>query len=286
MEWIDGLNKAIDYIEDNLDKELDPAVAARLAACSVFHFQRMFAYITGVTLSEYIRRRRMTKAAFELVNGNVKIVDLALKYGYDSPTAFNRAFQSVHGVSPSKAKSQGVSLTAFPRVTFTVSIKGEEAMNYKIIKKDSFRVVGYATKEPMTMEDCFEKVPLFWQRVTRQGGIAKLCELFDGHEPQGILGVSTCENGEFSGFYICVATEKPVPEGMEEYIVPATTYGVFECVGALPDAMQNVQRRAVSEWLPTSGYEYAQAPDIEVYPEGDQQSDSYYSETWLPIVKK
>ena len=286
MEWIDGLNKAIDYIESNLDSEIEPEAAARLAACSAFHFQRMFAYITGVTLTEYIRRRRMTKAAFEMINGNVKVIDLALKYGYDSPTAFNRAFQSVHGVSPSKAKSEGVSLTAFPRITFTVSIKGEEAMNYKIVKKEAFRIVGYSTKEPMTMEDCFEKVPVFWESVTRSGGIAKLCSIMDGKEPCGILGVSTCDDGEFSGYFIAVATDAPTPEGMDEYLVPATTYAVFESIGAMPDAMQNTQKRIISEWLPTSGYEYAQAPDIEVYPEGDQQSDTYYSEIWLPIVKK
>lgn len=286
MEWIDGLNKAIEYVESNLSGEIDPEAAARHAACSAFHFQRMFAYITGITLTEYIRRRRMTAAAFELINSGAKVIDLSLKYGYDSPTAFNRAFQGVHGVSPSKAKVEGIRLTAFPRITFTVSIKGEEAMNYRIVKKDPFRIVGYATREAMTMEDCFEKVPLFWQSVVVSGGMEKLCQLMNGQEPRGILGVSACDNGEFSGYYIAVATDAPVPEGMEEYLVPATTYAVFESVGALPGAIQNVQKRIISEWLPTSGYEYAQAPDIEVYPEGNQQSDEYYCEVWLPITKK
>lgn len=286
MEWVDVLNRAIDYIENNLDGEISPEEAAKAAAVSLFHFQRMFAFTANVTLTEYIRRRRMTAAAFELLNGGAKVIDIALKYGYDSPTAFNRAFKSVHGVSPSKAKIEGIRLTAFPRLTFTVSIKGEEAMNYKIEKKKAFRIVGYASKEPMTMEDCFIKVPKFWQSVTEKGGIEKLCSLFDGSLPKGILGVSTCENGDFSGFYIAAATNAPIPEGMEEYIIPESVYAVFECVGALPDSIQKVQQRIISEWLPTSGYEYAPFPDIEVYPEGDQKSDTYTCEVWLPIVKK
>ena len=147
--------------------------AAQLAACSVFQYQRIFPYIAGVTISEYIRRRRMSAAAFDLINGHEKIIDLSLKYGYESPTAFNRAFQSVHGISPSKAKSEGVRLTTFPRITFTLSIKGEEAMDYKIKTKKSFRIVGFSIKEPMTMEDCFEKVPQFWKNVGEQGGIDK-----------------------------------------------------------------------------------------------------------------
>lgn len=286
MEWVDGLNRAVDYIEENLSGEIEPETAARLAACSEFHFQRMFAYIGGVTLTEYIRRRRMTRAAFELIDGGARVLDLSLRYGYESPTAFNRAFKSVHGVSPTQARREGIALTAYPRITFTVSIKGGTAMNYKIVKKDAFRLVGFATHEPMTMEDCFEKAAAFWAEVADKDGISALCPLMEGKEPNGVLGVSTCDGGEYSGYYICVATDKPVPEGMEEYTVPATTYAVFECVGPMPEAMQNVQRRIMSEWLPASGYEYAPAPDIEVYPDGDQQSPDYYSEVWLPIVKK
>ena len=286
MEWVKGMNQSIEYVESHLDGEIEVEKAAQLAACSVFHYQRMFAYMTGVTFSEYIRRRRMTLAAFELLDGKAKIIDLSLKYGYDSPTAFNRAFQSVHGVSPSKAKLEGILLTTFPRLTFTLSIKGEEAMNYKIVSKESFRIVGYATREPMTMEDCFEKIPKFWQSVKERGGIGELQKLMDGNEPAGILGVSLCEGGDYSGFLIAAATSAPVPEGMEEQIIPATTYAVFECTGPLPDAMQTVQQRIISEWLPTSGYEYAPAPDIEVYGDGDQSSENYHSEVWLPIIKK
>ncbi|MDO4566893.1 MAG: AraC family transcriptional regulator [Oscillospiraceae bacterium] len=286
MDWVEGMNRAIEYIEDNLAAAVDQKAAARIAACSEFHFQRMFAFITGVSVSEYIRRRRMTCAAFDLMDGNSKVLDVALKYGYDSPTSFNRAFRAVHGVSPSRARAEGIELTSYPRITFTLSVKGERAMDYKIVCKEAFRIVGYATHEAMTMEDCFEKVPLFWQNVAEGGGMEKLCGLMQGKEPCGILGVSSCDNGEYSGYYIAVATDAPVPEGMEEYVIPKTTYAVFEAIGPSPQAVQEMQQRIVSEWLPASGYEYAPAADVEVYPAGDQQSNDYRTEIWLPIIKK
>ncbi len=286
MEWIDRLNDAVDYIENNLTGEIDVAQAARAAACSVYHFQRIFPYVAGMTLGEYIRRRRLTLAAFELTAGTARIIDLAAKYGYDSPTAFSRAFQSVHGVSPTSARAEGVRLTAFPRIAFSISIKGEQAMNYRIDKREAFRIVGVGTKEPMTMEDCFEKVPQFWGRIHQEGWVPRMLPLMDGSGPMGVLGVSLCENGEFSGYVVAVASEKPCPEGMEEYIVPAGTWAVFDCVGPMPGAMQELEKRIVSEWLPTSGYEYAAAPDIEVYGDGDQSAPDYRSQVWLPIVKK
>lgn len=285
MEWIERLNQAVDYIEENLDGEIKPEKAAQLAACSVFHFQRMFAYITGVTLNEYIRRRRMTTAAFELVDGGAKVIDLAVKYGYDSPTAFNRAFRNVHGVSPSQAKIEGIRLTSFPRITFTMSIKGEKAMNFRIVKKDAFRIVGYPTQEPGTMEDCFVELPKFWDRVRAMGGIDKLRSLARSKEAGGILGVCISEHDGSSKYFIAAATDAPVPEGMEEYLVPAATYAVFECVGPVPGAIQEAHRRILSEWLPSSGYQYSSAADIEVYPAGDMHSADYRCETWLPIVK-
>lgn len=285
MEWIDGMNKAMDYIEEHLSENITPDMLSKIAACSEFHFQRMFTFITGVTLGEYIRRRKMSVAATELYEG-AKVLDTALKYGYESPTAFARAFQSVHGISPGKAKKEGASLNSFPKITFTFSIKGEKAMNYKIVKKESFRIVGYKTNEPMTMENCFEICPKLWAEIGAKGGIEKLIKLLQGKEPNGILGVSTCENGDYDAYYICVATDAPVPEDMSEYIVHETTYAVFEAIGPMPTAIQEVQQRVISEWLPSSGYEYAPAPDIEVYPAGNQQADNYRSEVWLPIIKK
>lgn len=284
MEWVERLNEAIAYIEENLESEINYEHAARIACCSVFHFQRMFAYIAGVPLSLYIRRRRMTAAAFDLQTTDEKIIDLALKYGYDSPTAFNRAFHSIHDLSPSQARSEGRALSAYPPISFTISIKGEVQMKYKIVTKEAFRIVGVKEHMNMNMEECFEKVPRFWQTTVQSGIVPQILSLMNP-ELSGLLGVSTCMSGEDLDYYIAVATDKPTPKDMTEYEVPAGTWAVFECIGPMPSAIQELQKRIVTEWLPTSGYEYANAPDIEVYFEGDQQSADYRCEVWLPIKK-
>jgi len=285
MEWLSCLNEAVNYIEAHLEDEVCLEQAARLARCSSFHFQRMFSYLADVPLSEYIRRRKMTRAAFDLCSRGDKIIDVALRYGYESPTAFNRAFQSVHGIAPSAARAEGVKLKAYPPISFKITVKGEAEMNYRIEKKDAFRIVGVKEHYSMSLEDCFANVPLFWQRTAERGIIPRLCALMD-REPMGVLGVSTCMDGKDFDYYIAAATDREAPKDFEEYTVPACTWAVFECVGAMPDAIQNLQKRVVGEWLPNSGYEYANAPDIEVYFEGDQQAEDYRCEVWLPIVKK
>ena len=135
MEWIERLNNAVTYIEDNIKGDIDIDEASKIACCSTYHFQRMFAYIADVPLSEYVRRRRMSLAAVDLQNGDEKVIDVALKYGYDSPTAFTRAFKNVHGISPSQAKNEGSVLKAFPPISFKITIKGASEMNYRIEKK-------------------------------------------------------------------------------------------------------------------------------------------------------
>lgn len=285
MDWLERLNESINYIEDNLSGTIDYEHAARIACCSAFHFQRMFSYIAGIPLGEYIRRRRMTEAAFDLQAKDMKVIDAALKFGYESPTAFNRAFQSVHGISPAAARSEGVALKAYPRISFKISIRGDAEMNYKIETKDAFRILGVKEHYATVVEQNFEEIPQFWRKTAEAGMIPRLCELMDS-KPFGILGICTCMDGNEFDYYISVSSGKPLSDGLVEYTVPACTWAVFECVGAMPRAIQELQTRIVSEWLPVSGYEYADAPDIEVYPEGDQSSPNYKCEVWLPITKK
>jgi len=286
MEWLERLNEAVNYIEKHLEDEIDYEKVSQIACCSTFHFQRMFSYIADVTLSEYIRRRRMTCAAFDLQNGNEKVIDIALKYGYDSPTAFNRAFQSIHGMAPSMAKSSGTILKAFPPISFKISIKGDVEMDYRIEKKDTFKIVGVKEHYAMTIEESFAKIPLFWENTKKSGTIETMCSLMN-REPKGILGLTTdCMEGRDFNYYIAVATNSKTPEGLDEFSVPACTWAIFECTGAMPTAMQELQKRIATEWLPTSGYEYGCNLAIEVYPEGDQTKGNYKCEVWLPVVKK
>lgn len=285
MEWLSCLNEAVNYMEEHLGDEIDLDRVARIAHCSSFHFQRMFSYLADIPLSEYIRRRKMTRAVFDLQNSDEKIINIALKYGYESPTAFNRAFQSVHGMAPSAARAEGVTLKAYPPISFKITIKGDAEMNYRIEKKGTFKIAGVKEHYSMDIEECFVNVPLLWQKTVQSGVIPRLCTLMN-REPKGILGVSTCMNGKDFDYYIAVATDQETPEDMAEYYVPECTWAIFECIGAMPDAIQNLQKRIVSEWLPNSGYEYANAPDIEVYFEGNQQAEDYKCEVWLPVEKK
>ncbi len=288
MDWLGQLNDALRYIEDHLDGEIDLNHVAKLACCSNFHFQRMFSYMANVPLSEYIRRRRMTRAAFDLQNSDEKIIDIALRYGYDSPTAFNRAFQSIHGVTPSAARKEGVNLKAYHPISFKITIRGEAGMNYRVEKKEAFRIIGVKLESSWTPEkqEGFTEVPKFWAEHGQKGTIPQLCKLMD-NKLTGILGISVGDwqhTGKFD-YYIAVSSNQPVPDGMYEYQVPDCTWAIFECKGPMPTAIQAMQQRVMTEWLPGSGYQYADAPDIEIYPDGDPSSSDYTCWIWVPVRK-
>lgn len=161
MDWLDRMNRAMDYIEENLDAEISYDTIARIVNCSTFYFSRMFSFITGVPLSEYIRRRRLTLAAFELQTSDVKIIDVAFKYGYESAGAFGRAFKNLYGMLPSTLRAVGTVLTAYPKMTFTLSIKGGAGMDYRIVQKEAFEIFGVYKEVGMDMEQTFLDVSEF-----------------------------------------------------------------------------------------------------------------------------
>lgn len=281
MEWIEGMNAAVNYMEEHILDEISYDELGRLAGCSPFHFQRIFTYLGGVTLTEYIRRRRMSLAAVELTDKNVKVIDVAMKYGYNSPTAFSRAFQSVHGILPTDAKEEGALVKSFPPIRFQMTVKGTNAMNYKIEKKEAFRIIGKSTKLKQTVEENFMITPKFWAESSMNGTVATLAQMMNT-PIQGLLGVSTCNNTDDWNYYIAVASTLD-KGGFEEYIVPACTWAVFSQEGPISE-MQALESRIISEWLPTSGYEYANAPDVELYINPDPENAKY--EVWIPIIKK
>ncbi|SMP66309.1 AraC family transcriptional regulator [Anoxynatronum buryatiense] len=282
MDWIERLNGAINHIEAHLTEEIDYEKLGQIACCSSFHFQRMFGYMAGMPLSEYIRRRKMSRAAVELQGGDVKVIDVALRYGYESPTAFTRAFQSIHGFAPSLAKTEGVTLKSFPPIRFQISIKGAGQMDYRIEKKEAFRVVGVSMPLEKEIEKNFESVPVFWNQAASEGIVDALCTLMNS-APQGVLGISapseTCDTWRY---FIAVATTLPAGK-FEEYTVPAATWAVFPGEGQCR-SIQELEKRIVTDWLPTSGYEYDNAPDIEVYLDPNPENTKY--EVWIPIQKK
>lgn len=290
MDSLKNMNDALKYIEKNLEYEIDHKEIARLALCSEYHFKRMFSFLAGIPLSEYIRRRRLTVAAFELTNSDIKVIDLAVKYGYNSPDAFSRAFQSLHGVTPSEARDNSHSLKAYPPMTFQLSIKGGNEMNYRIVEKEKFNIIGLKKRVPIVFEGVNPEISKMWQSLNMQ--IITELKALSNIEPSGLISASVNfsegrmeEKGELD-HYIGVASTKECPDTFEKLEVKASTWAVFEAVGPFPETLQNIWGRIYSEWFPSSNYEVAEGPEILWNESKDTSSPTYKSEIWVPVVKK
>ncbi len=289
MNALKQMNLAMNYIEANLDGEIDLQKVARLACCSEYHFKRMFSFLSGFPLSEYIRRRRLTLAALELRDPNARIIDLAVKYGYDSPDSFTRAFQALHGVTPTEARKSDAVLKAFPPMTFQLTIKGGNEMDYRIVEKEAFQIAGIKKQITLVYEGVNPQMDDMWARL-REKDFTALKELSDV-EPKGILCVSANftegrAEGTLLDQYIGVATSRPVPERWEVLPVDAGTWAVFTAIGEFPKALQDVWARIYSEWFPTSGYELTGGPEILRNEGRDTSLPNYKSELWIPIAKR
>ena len=290
MDLLEKMNGALKYIEENITNDIDFKEVARIAVCSEYHFTRMFSFLAGVTLSEYIRRRRLTLAAFELNNSNLRIIDVAVKYGYSSPDSFTRAFQSLHGVTPTEARNNGQSLKAFPPMTFQLTIKGGNEMNYRIEEKEAFRIVGMMKRVPIVFSGVNPDIAAMWQSLNPDS-IIRLKEL-SNVDPMGLISASTNfseERMEGKGeldHYIGVATTKECPENLSQLEVAASTWAVFEAIGPFPETLQDVWGRIYSEWFPSSNYEQAEGPEILWNENKDVTSPNFKSEIWIPVLKK
>ncbi|KOP75812.1 AraC family transcriptional regulator [Bacillus sp. FJAT-21351] len=290
MDLLRNMNRALHYIEENLTNDIDFREVARLALCSEYHFKRMFSFLAGITLSEYIRRRRLTLAAFELKDSNIKVIDVAIKYNYSSPDSFTRAFQNLHGITPSEAKKNGSSLKAFPKMTFQLSIKGGNEMNYRIEEKEAFHIVGIKERVPIIFHGVNPKIAAMWESLNDET-IRKLKEL-SNVTPLGLLSASVNfsegrmeEKGQLD-HYIGVATTKDCPDHLVQLEVPAGTWAVFEAVGPFPDTLQDVWGRIYSEWFPSSNYEQVEGPEILWNEHKNVTSPTFKSEVWIPVLKK
>jgi len=300
LDLLAKMNRAMDYVEANLEGEIDCAAAARLACCSSYNFQRMFAYIAGMSLAEYIRRRRMTLAGIALRQGK-KVIDTALRFGYDSPVSFARAFREVHGVNPSQARRGTIVLQAYPRISFQISIKGDQPMKYRIEDKPAFTIFG--TEEIFNTSTCSrESYPHtpheFWDYCHNSGKYEKLAQ--DAGSPPPELGLtSPCkvhgacdyrDTGKDTFPYMQCAFAGPESktEGYATATIPAQTWAVFPSEPFPWDqvvrVINDLYERFYREWLPGSGYEGLWgAGDLEIYG-GDAKRGTV--ELWYPIRKK
>lgn len=294
MDALTQLNMAMLYIEKNLMEKIDGQELSRIACCSEYHFRRMFSFLAGMSLNEYIRRRRLALAAAILTNSEEKIIDLALRMGYNSPDAFAKAFQNMHGVSPSQARKSTVTLKAFPPMTFHLTIQGGNEMEYRLVEKEAFFIAGIKKRIPLIYEGKNPHMDSMWASLTMDD-FTELKQL-SNIEPTGILCVSANPEGEpertflaegdFLDQYIGVATTKAVPERWEVLSVDACTWAVFTVVGEFPKTLQDTWAKIFAEWFPTSGYESTGGPELLWNESPDTSKPDYKSELWIPIRKR
>lgn len=307
MDILTRMSLAISYVENNLTGEIDQEALARIACCSTYNFYRMFSFITDISLTEYIRRRRLTLAAIELQSSDVKVIDLALKYGYDSPVSFSRAFQTLHGVTPSEARSDGVTLKAYPRISFHISIKGEKEMDYRIESKEAFQVFGYEgifrTDGKGMNADILHDNAMYqsnphelWNQNHANGAYEKLA-VDAGDLPtfvspglckvHGVCDYKQTESGTFAYMQCAFKSKNSRVDGYTLATIPASTWAIFPSEkfkwDKVVEVINNLHKRFYSEWLPTAEYEQANGMNFEVYG-GD--SDMGYVELWYEVKKK
>ncbi|MFQ8705720.1 MAG: effector binding domain-containing protein [Thomasclavelia sp.] len=279
MEWIERLNNTMDYIEEHLIEKIDYEQLSKIAGCPSYHFQKTFLYMTNISLNEYIRKRKISLAAVDIQSGKDKIIDIALKYGYESPTAFNRAFQSIHGIAPSTIRKKSVKLKSFPPLKFSFSLQGFEELNYRIENKISFKILGISYPLSKDLLENFNNIPNIWNNALNNGTLMQLINL-NNQFPQGLLGVSIHYQNDWR-YFIAVSSNSS-NEQFEDYSINEATWAIFSGHGT-NKSLQELQRRVITEWLPTSGYKYANIPDIEVYLKADPNDCIY--EYWLPVIK-
>ena len=289
MDSLSTMNNALTYIEERLTEDIDYTEISKIAYCSEYHFKRMFSFLSGISLSEYIRRRRLSLAALDLKDSDLRIIDVAVKYGYSSADSFSRAFHSIHDILPSEARSDNAQLKAYPRMTFQLSIRGGSEMNYRIVEKESFKLVGFKKRVPIIFEGVNPEIAKMTELLTPE--VIQQLKTLSNVEPKGIISASAnFSEGRMEGkgeldHYIGVATSNDETAKFDVLEIAAGNWAVFEAIGPFPETLQNVWGRIYSEWFPSSGYEAVEGPEILWNESPDTGNPKYRSEIWIPVKK-
>jgi len=279
------IGEAINYIEENITQELTIESIAKKALISPFYFQKGFAMLCGFTVSEYIRCRRLALAGSELIATDEKLIDIAIKYGYDSPDSFTKSFTRFHGATPTAVRKNGAMIKSFAPLKIKFALEGGYSMDYKIVEKDAFTVIGMS--RVFQYENAMEDVPKLWTEFLNAGKGNNIC---------GMYGINIDESMSGNKFEYLIADNynaaMDIPEGYVTKVIPKFTWAVFTCKGAMPQSMQDVNKKIFSEWLPNcKDYEIAAGCCIEMYndpadyPKGTQD-ENYLSEMWIPVKRK
>ncbi len=285
MDWARAISEAVRYIESHITDDITVCDVADHVNISPFYFQKGFSILCGFSLMEYVRNRRMALAGQELITSDVTVMELAMKYGYDSPDSFTRAFSRFHGYTPLAVRRNKTMVKTFAPLKLTISLKGGYSMDYRIVKKEAFSVLGSARE--FGYENASREIPLFWQEHYASGRGKYVCGMF------GINIDPQMGNEKFQ--YLIADIYNPstdIPDGFTVKTVPAFTWAVFPCRGALPDALQDINAKIFSEWLPAlQDYELAAGYSVEMYEAPDKYpkgtaDENYYTEIWIPVRKK
>ncbi|MGC4864120.1 GyrI-like domain-containing protein [Micromonospora sp. DT53] len=284
---LERLNEAMAYIERHLDQKIEVAELARIALTSEYHFRRLFSALAGMPLSEYIRRRRLTVAGADVLAGERTLLDVAVHYGYGSAEAFARAFHAVHGVGPGEARRTGAALRAQPRMSFRLTVEGSGSMEYRIVDKDAFALVGRKARVPLVHEGMNPAIVAFIRSIDSE--TTERIEALSDQEPKGIVNVSdnladSRQEGTELDYWHGVVTSAVPPEGLDVLPVRAGSWAVFTTSGAFPQAVQYLWRDVFTQWFPSNPYRSRPGPEISrvrVSADGTQAD----AELWIPVER-
>ncbi|MBO5773328.1 MAG: AraC family transcriptional regulator [Clostridia bacterium] len=296
MDWINTIKVTISYIENNLCDTICADEIASKMGISSYYLQKGFKLMTGYTIAEYVKNRRLYLAAVELVSGDDKVIDVAYKYGYETPESFTKAFFRFHGFNPSRTKENVKNIKVFLPLKVTIVIEGGESMDYTIEKKDATTFIGFVRE--FDVKTSYQDIPKFWDEINEKVMAPLQNRDFEPKSDieKAIVDNAVCEYG------ICIEEDVKsggkfkymiggkynggsVPKGMELYEVPALEWAIFKVVGPMPGALQSVNSKIYKEWLPSSEYSISAGIDIEWYSDGDTQDANYQSAIWIPIKK-
>ncbi|WP_405921733.1 GyrI-like domain-containing protein [Streptomyces sp. NBC_00122] len=284
---LEGLNQAMDHVEARLDGAIDIAELARIAMTSEYHFRRLFSALAGMPLSEYIRRRRLTVAGAEVLAGERTLLDIAVRYGYGSGESFARAFRAMHGVGPGETRQTGAALQSQPRMSFRLVVEGSSSMQYKVVEKDAFKVVGKKARVPLVHEGMNPAIAEFIRGIGPDT-VRRIADLSD-QDPEGIVSVSDdldpsrAEGTELDYYHAVVTGAADVPQDLDVLHVPAGTWAVFENSDPFPQALQYLWRDVFTQWFPSNPYESRPGPEIlRVQPDESGEAETAL---WIPVAR-
>ena len=281
MDMVERLNLAVQYIEENLCGEIEANQLSRIACINYDSFCRFFSYIAGMSVSEYIRRRRLTLAAYELRDSTAKVIEIAAQYGYDSEVSFSKAFSKQHLITPTAARKPGAAISVYPPVSFHIMIKGADKMNFRIVETNEIEIYGISKPFAGTAAERFPQEHFMWS-VEFDNVPGQICDGFDGLW----YGVWSDNN------YTIARTKTDIAaENLERHTIPAGTYAAFtsEPGGFAGDVLSQLLDQVINSWLPDSGYERASDMEIELYhlwTDREMRRNNRYYELWIPIRRK